>query len=154
MGIHLSARAIVIHDSKILLNEMGDGAYYNFPGGRIEDYEIASETVVREVLEETGHHAEVENYIFTSDYEPNRHNHSEGDCHRINIFFRCTLKEGAEKEIPAHPDGDPCDSTLKSKPIWVPFSDLQSIPFVPSAIKNTLIKYLETGIFEPKYFVC
>jgi 8-oxo-dGTP diphosphatase len=154
MGIRLSSRAVVIHDKKILLNQMGDGIYFIFPGGQIEDTETAPEAVVREVLEETGYDIEVEEYIFTFEYEANHCNHYEGGGHRISIFFKCKLKNEKQKETPTYPDVDPNDSTLKSKPKWISISELNAIPFVPSAIKESLIKYITTGIFEPKYFEC
>ena len=154
MGIRLSSRAVIIYNSKILLNEMGDGVYYNFPGGQIEENETAPEAVVREVLEETGYSVEVEEYICTFEYEAGRCNNYEGDCHRINIFFRCGLKSETGQEMPVQPDGDPYDSTIKSRPEWVALSELENILVVPSAIRGALIKYIDTGIFEPKFFEC
>ena len=52
--IRVSARAIIIDNDKILLNEFGDGQYYNFIGGEIEENETAKQAVVREVMEESG----------------------------------------------------------------------------------------------------
>ncbi len=48
--IRVSSRAIIIDNDKILLNKFGDGVYYNFPGGGIEENETALEAVVRELL--------------------------------------------------------------------------------------------------------
>jgi 8-oxo-dGTP pyrophosphatase MutT (NUDIX family) len=53
-----------------LLNRFGDGAYYNFPGGGIEERENARLTVVREVREETGLEVSAGDFIFALKYEP------------------------------------------------------------------------------------
>ena len=154
MAIRLSARAVLIHDSKILLNRMGDGVSYNFPGGQIEENETAPEAVARELLEETGYFVEVGEYIFTCEYEPTRCGYAEGDCHRMHLFFRCALKQGTAAAAPFHPDSDPQDPSMKSQPAWVPLPALKTIPFVPSAIRDALIAYIETGVFRPLYFAC
>jgi len=154
MGIRLSSRAVIIHNSKLLLNQMGDGVYYNFPGGQIEELETAPKAVVREVLEETGYSIEVEEYICTFEYEANHCNHYEGEGHRIHLFFKCKLINDVQKNLLIQPDTDPCNPTLKSKPKWISLHDLKTIPFVPSAIRESLIKYIDTGVFEPKYFEC
>ena len=154
MGIRLSSRAVIIHNSQILLNQMGDGIYFNFPGGQIEETETAPEAVVREVFEETGYSITVDDYICTYEYESNHCNHYEGGGHRINIFFKCKLTSEMKNDLLIQPDSDPSDSTLKSKPKWVSLSELTTIPIVPSAIRESLIKYIDTGIFEPKYFEC
>ncbi len=154
MAIRLSARGIIIHDSKILLNKYGDGVYYDFPGGRIEEDETAPEAVAREVREETGYSVEVGEYVCTFEYEANRCGHYEGGGHRVQVFFRCGLKDGAQLASPFHTDHAFNDPSVASRPAWIPLSDLGSIPFVPAAIRESLLEYLETGIFRPAYMEC
>jgi ADP-ribose pyrophosphatase YjhB (NUDIX family) len=58
MSVRSTAKAIILHKGKILLNKCRDehnGAYYCLPGGGQNDYETLSETLVRECLEETGY---------------------------------------------------------------------------------------------------
>lgn len=71
----------------------------------------------------------------------------------MHLFFRCKLKEGVEVAAPFHPDRNPND-LFTSRPVWVLLSELKSIPFLPSAIKESLLEYIDTGAFRPLYFEC
>ena len=58
MGIRSTAKAIIVHDGKVLLNKCSDkvnGDYYALPGGGQHQYETLTEALVRECLEETGY---------------------------------------------------------------------------------------------------
>ncbi len=51
MGVRSTAKAIILHKGKILLNQCRDehnGSYYCLPGGGQNDYENLSEALVRE----------------------------------------------------------------------------------------------------------
>lgn len=48
-----SVRAVIMRGNKVALVKYGEG-YYKFPGGGTEDGESHTDTLVREVLEETG----------------------------------------------------------------------------------------------------
>lgn len=149
--IRVSSRAIIIDNDKILLNKFGDGVYYNFPGGGIEENETALEAVVRELLEETGYSIEVENHVFTFEYEPSHCDSFEGNNHHISIFFRCKLLNDKIQK-PTEVDVNPDNPKLIAKHVWIPITELNNIPFVPITIKDSLINYIKTGIFEPSFF--
>jgi len=152
MHIRVSARAIVIHDGHILLNCFGNGVYFNFPGGGLEPGECAPEAVVREVLEESGLHVQTEHLVFTLEYEPARCDNFHGSQHGMSLFFRCKLLGSAEITAPLIPDQNPDDPSLQSHAKWVAISDLPQTPFVPDTILEPLLKYIDTGVFEPSYF--
>lgn len=65
MDIRIAAYAVIIRDGEILLshwNEHGRSGW-TLPGGGIEGDEHPATAVVREVLEETGHHAAVDRLL-------------------------------------------------------------------------------------------
>ncbi|MDR2686475.1 MAG: NUDIX domain-containing protein [Oscillospiraceae bacterium] len=150
--IRVSARAIVVHEENLLLNCFGGGLYYNFPGGGIEETETALEAVVREVFEESGLAVAVERHLFTFEYEPSHCNDANGNFHHISVFFQCKLIGGPQITPPTHPDTNPLDPSMTSAAKWVPISELHATPFVPEMIYDSLVRYFETGIFEPSFF--
>ena len=150
--IRVSARAVVVQDGNLLLNCFGDGLYYNFPGGGIEEGETALEAVVREVLEESGLAVAVEKHLFTFEFEPGHCNDTNGNVHHISVFFRCRLLDGTDIAPPSVPDANPLDSSITSVAKWVPISELHATPFVPEMIYEPLMRYFKTDIFEPSFF--
>ena len=150
--IRVSARAVVVHEGNLLLNCFGDGLYYNFPGGGIEEGETALEAVVREVLEESGLAVAVERHLFTLEFEPRRCNDANGNVHHVSLFFKCSLAGNPEITLPTHPDTNPLDPSITSMAKWVPISELHRTPFVPEMICNSLMRFFDTGIFEPSFF--
>ena len=148
--IRVSSRAIIVNEDKILLNCFGNGLYYNFPGGGIEENETAKQAVVREVMEESGLAVEVGELVFSLEYEPASCNDCSGK-HHISFFFRCYLNNDVPSQIPSHTDIDPDDPSITSETIWIPLSELDKVSVVPK-ICDPLIKYLETGIFKPSFW--
>lgn len=51
---HFTASAVIVHDQKVLLVHHKKLNVWLYPGGHIEENETPDETVVREVMEETG----------------------------------------------------------------------------------------------------
>ena len=168
--IRVSSRAIIVHGDKILLNCFGDGLYYNFPGGGIEENETAKQAVVREVMEESGLTVKVGELVFSLEYEPKSYNESQknrgiqtdlqspvcpcrncSDTHHISFFFRCYLNDDIPPQTPSHTDINPDNPSITSEAKWVPLSDLNMVNVVPK-ICDPLISYLETGIFVPSFW--
>jgi len=138
------AAAVLFHDGCILLNRFGDGVYHNLPGGGIEAGELARQTVVREVREETGLDVETGNLVFTLEYGDPAH-------HQVSFFFRCELLGSPALSVPALPDRNPDDPKLTSTPVWLPVGELPGITLVPQVNQN-LIRYYHTGVFEPLFY--
>ena len=149
--IRVSSRAIVIEGDHLLLTEFGDGQYYNFTGGGIEEGETAKQAVIREVLEESGLTVEVGELVFSLEYEPASSEYSYGKDHHISFFFRCYVDKSAPAQAPSNPDCDPDDATITSTVKWVPIAELKNITMVP-AIAEPLLRYIESGMFSPSFW--
>lgn len=66
MSIRNSAKAVILHEGKILLNHCvtEEGAeYYDLPGGGQHQFESMEEAIVREVQEETGYTVQVRRFL-------------------------------------------------------------------------------------------
>ncbi|MCL2372881.1 MAG: NUDIX domain-containing protein [Defluviitaleaceae bacterium] len=146
----VSARAVVIHQNKLLLNEFGGGLYYNLPGGGVEAGELIKEAILREVMEETGLKVEVGKMLYVLEYEPVYCDNLHGETPRICIAFECTLKGDANIKTPTVPDKNPDNPAIISKPVWMPVENLKNIEYVPY-IHNNLMAFIETGVFEPSF---
>lgn len=151
MAIRSAAKAIILHDGKILLNRCmfstGE-VYYDFPGGGQEQYEPLSETVLREVLEETGYEITVGQFIalaeevFTS---PAVREKFPQYCHRVSHFFLCRLKNTVPHPVTGS-DSQQTDS------VWVTIAQADRLPVYPLAIRGKLAELLQSG--TPRYFGC
>ena len=153
--IRVSARAVIIHDDKILINKFGDGVYYNIPGGGIDKDENARTAVEREIFEEANLRVITKELVFTLESVPHENQTGENDDHCMSVFFRCELENESDAETAALqgllPDVNPYDSSLKAKPVWFPIYDLPDINLVPKIAEN-LINYYETGTFNPAFY--
>lgn len=115
--------AVVIRDAEVLLVRRGnppDAGRWGFPGGKIEAGEPIQEAAVRELLEETGTHAEARE-VFTAvdafDYDDVgslRH-------HFVLIAVRCRWLSG-----------DPVAADDAIKAAWFKLSDLYDPVLVTS----------------------
>jgi len=146
----VGARAIIIHDGKILLNEFGNGLYYNLPGGGVEDGELVKEAVVREVMEEAGISVEVGEMLFVLEYEPVHLNNLYGETPTISIVFECKIKDDITIKPASVPDQNPDDQNIRSNAVWMPIENLKDIHYFPY-IHKILMAYIETGVFAPNF---
>ena len=136
-----TARAIVPHDSQLLLMERwrGDKHYFSIPGGGIEPGETPEQTVVREVLEETGCQVQVTRQVYLVRLH-------DGTEHSI---YLCEYLSG-EPHLPVDsPEALLGDPNNRFRPTWVPIADLPDTPFlVWQPLKPQLLHDLSSG-FSP-----
>ena len=147
----VGARAIVLNNRHILLNEFGNGVYYNLPGGGVETGELVRDTVVREVMEESGILVDVCKMLFVLEYEPVHCQNIYGETPQISIVFDCKVNGSANIKSASVPDVNPDDPTMMSKAVWMPVENLSQIEFVPY-IHESLTAFIETGYFSPNFF--
>ena len=148
MGIRSTAKAIIYHEGKILLNRCFDkqnGAYYSLPGGGQNQYESLEEAVIRECREETGYWVIpirfAALYEEICDGEAARTNWPEYS-HRINHVFLCELASD-QQEIPTELDL----SQLSSE--WVEVSSLSETKFLPQVLGDRIQEIIkkDTALF-------
>jgi ADP-ribose pyrophosphatase YjhB (NUDIX family) len=135
-----TARAIVIHDQKLLLIERyrGNLHYYSIPGGGIEAGETPEEAVIREVAEETScmvrlkrplyllKRGEVQHHFFLCEYVS-------GDVH---------LPADSPEALHRRPDN-------RFIPKWMPLDELAQAPFlIWKPIQEQLLHDLQYGFSD------
>lgn len=90
--IRLAVRGILIHEDRLLLVNayQGRSDLWCAPGGGAEPHQSLPENLAREIFEETGLTVSVGAPCLVNEFhDPN------GSFHQIEVFFRCTIKDGA-----------------------------------------------------------
>lgn len=114
-----TARALIVHDGKILLIERFRPGmhYFSAPGGGVEPGETLIQAVKREVYEETSLHVDVEREVYVWHQGPHEHH-----------FFICTYKGGEPKLHSASEEASNGPDNIHS-PRWVDFEELSRHSF-------------------------
>lgn len=136
--IRVSASAVVIRDSKLLLVKFNDktGEHYNLPGGGAEPYESAIECCIRETLEETCAVVQVDRLLLVREYEPLRAGNRFGKRHKLNLIFACTIDAASEPRLPRLPDAHQVGVE------WVALSQLPHINLVSKTLPQQILDAL------------
>ena len=140
MAVRNSAKAIVMHEGKILLNRCVSrfGEYYALPGGGQRTGEMLNETVKRELLEETGY--AVTPLRLSGIYERISEGRHDGNSHKIYFIFLCKLTSEIRR-TPTETD------RFQIGMEWVDLKDIPNSNLFPRAIRDNisgLIGYGET----------
>jgi ADP-ribose pyrophosphatase YjhB (NUDIX family) len=141
----ISVKAVIIQNGRVLaLTKHGlGGDFYVVPGGGQNRGESLPKALQRECLEEVGLNVDVGQLLFVRDYIAA--NHEPGlkppDHHQVDVFFQCTIREGAPCE-PTHPD------KLQVGTAWLPLTELPKLALFPSILRTRLAPGL-TG--QPAY---
>lgn len=131
MSARNSAKAIVINNGKLLVNRCMSrfGEYYTLPGGGQKKGEMLTETVKRELLEETGY--AVTPIRLSGIYERISEGREEGVCHKIYFIFLCRL-DGPEQREPVETDRFQIGSE------WIPLREVGARNLFPRAIRDNI----------------
>ena len=140
MSVRNSAKAILLHDGKILVNRCVSrfGEYYALPGGGQKSGETLIEAVKRELLEETGY--AVEPLRLAGVYERVRASHTDANAHKIYFIFYCRLAD-TNRRRPTETD------RFQVGMEWVDAHEIVYRNLFPRAIRDnipSLIGYGET----------
>lgn len=131
MSARNSAKALVIHEGKLLVNRCVSkfGEYYALPGGGQRTGEMLSETVKRELLEETGY--SVVPLRLSGIYERINEGRRDGNSHKIYFIFLCRLAS-EERQTPTEKDRFQIDCE------WINLRDAHHKDLFPRAIRDNL----------------
>jgi len=140
LSVRNSAKAIVVHEGKILVNRCVSrfGEYYALPGGGQRTGEMLTETVKRELLEETGY--AVVPQRLSGIYERISEGRRDGNSHKIYFIFLCKLAS-TSRSVPTETD------RFQIGMEWIDLRDIQHRNLFPRAIRDNisgLIGYGET----------
>ena len=143
MAIRSCAKAILIDGDKVLLNKCtGDRgeAYYELPGGGQNQEEPLEDTVVREVLEETGYPVAVERFAVLCEeiYDDGELREKWPDyVHKVHHIF-IVKPTGEPAGTPAGPD------FRQEKSVWVYVGDVPFLPLRPRQVKENFSRILRS----------
>lgn len=141
--IRSTAKAIIEHNGKILLNkcyDINNGHYYSLPGGGQNKYESIYDAIERECLEETGYHIANPTFIGICeeicDNNDTRINYSQY-AHKFYHIFHCTLAS-ENQDSPTETDD------MQQGCQWIEIDKLQEIRLLPSMLNDNLVELLKT----------
>lgn len=142
MSIRSAAKALIVHEGKLLLNRCihEDGSvYYDLPGGGQQAYESLEQAVVREVREETGYKVRVVRFAALAEeiYTSEKLREAYPDyTHRVKHIFVAALTD-EQQDVPTELDRgmERCE--------WVELEDVPKLREVhPSALKEKMQEIL------------
>jgi 8-oxo-dGTP pyrophosphatase MutT (NUDIX family) len=122
---------IAIQNGKLLLHKTEDDNFWSLPGGRCEMFEFSKETLLREILEETGLQVEVQQLAWLVEnffeYKGVRH-------HELGLYYHMRFLTLKHQNDFVFKDGD--NSLLYR---WFPIGDVDHIKVYPEFIKSSLL---------------
>ncbi|MBQ3669256.1 MAG: NUDIX domain-containing protein [Clostridia bacterium] len=140
MAIRNSAKALILHDGKLLFNKCVSrlGVYYALPGGGQHDGELLTEAVRREVMEETG--LSVEPMRLSAIYERVSNVH-EGNvnAHKMYFVFLCRYLSDIPPREPVERDAYQVGME------WIDVKKAKEASLFPKVIRDNLPLLLDYG---------
>lgn len=128
MPIRIAARAVLIHQGRLLLVNAYPGEVSDLwcaPGGGAEMHSSLHDNLAREVFEETGLRISVGAPCLVNEF----HALCRG-FHQVEVFFRCTLASGALSDDWRDPEG------VVTRRRWFARDELQAIRLKPDSLPH------------------
>ena len=138
-----AVRAIIIRDGKLLVmkrNKFGE-VYYTLIGGGVDLGESPEQSLVRELYEETTMTAQRARLVFIE---------QAGEPYGDQYVFLCDDVSGEPKLSPDSEEAKISNLGQNTyEPMWLPLSDLASVPFRSETLKKKLLDGFARG-FPPQ----
>jgi len=128
MPIRIAARAVLIHDGRLLLVNAYPGGTSDLwcaPGGGAEMHSSLPDNLAREVHEETGLRIHIGAPCLVNEFH-----RAEGDFHQVEVFFRCRLLSGTLSEAWRDPEG------VVTRRRWFTRAGLRDIRLKPDSLPD------------------
>ena len=134
--IRVAARAVIVHDGKLLAVILRDqtGPFFVLPGGGQKHGEELYNTVRRECVEELGISVEPYKMLYVREYIGKNHDFAvrHKHFHQVEVVFACDLID--EGNIGHGSEEDMRQVGYK----WIPLAELRNERFFPSMFKTFL----------------
>ncbi len=145
MAIRNAAKAIIVHEGKVLLNRCtghSGSIYYDLPGGGQRQFETMEEAVVRECLEETGRLVKIKRFAALCEeiYDDQMLREKYFDyTHRVHHIFLAELANNIVLE--------PTETDFQQDEIqWVGIDEIPYIDLRPKPIRNHFSEILASSV--------
>ncbi|MFX0542517.1 NUDIX domain-containing protein [Roseovarius sp. S4756] len=139
MPIRLAARAVLIHEDRLLLVNAYPGAATDLwcaPGGGAEMHASLPDNLAREVYEETGLRIDVGAPCLVNEFHCPRRG-----FHQVELFFRCALVSGTLSDDWCDPEG------IVTRRRWFTKDELASIRLKPDSLPD--VAFSDTIGYDP-----
>ena len=129
---HLIARALILHNKKVLLAHQIGAENTFLPGGHIKIGESATTTLNRELNEELGFESDIESFLgcIEADYQDGTTQNYE-----INLVFKATIKNFDINSILVSHEGH-------LEFFWSPVYDLGKHNLLPGPLQKLIRDYI------------
>ncbi len=130
----LRAAGIAIQDGHVLIHRAEADDFWALPGGRAELREAGHETLMREMLEETGLAVNVGRLVWIIE---NFFHYRGVAFHELGLYFEMTIPSAPSPRDSITFEGDENGAPLEFR--WAPLTDLRSFPMQPAFLTEGLL---------------
>ncbi|MGD8558287.1 MAG: NUDIX domain-containing protein [Gammaproteobacteria bacterium] len=137
-AIRNAARALIIHDDKILLlRKQGGvrGERYALPGGAQDPGESLIDTLKRECLEEIDTTVTVGNLVHIADFYKTKDTDPPVRQHLVEFLFVCSIAEDYSPRNGPRPDKHQVEV------VWTELNQLTQLPLYPQYLSDHILDY-------------